>query len=159
MGHSGLLESSHRALEDRQTQKWKRFLDDNGQSTALFREATFEKLVRNGVPNNMRGILWQLMSGSLHLRLVLENESYFATLLKDNEARKAQVLEEIERVHSQIVWVCSSSTDIFVLQDLHRSFPEHSHYQTGKGIPALRRVLHAYNWHNPSLGYCQGTIL
>merc|ERR1719499_2421610 len=44
-----------------------------------------------------------------------------------------------------------------IIQDLHRTFPEHASFQNGEGGQLrLRKVLEAYACHDRELGYCQG---
>lgn len=87
-----------------------------------------------GLPNRLRGELWETLSGSIYLRFA--NPGLYARILKENEGKVTMSTEEIEK-------------------DLNRSLPEYSAYQSEKGIDTLRRVLTAYSWKNPEVGYCQ----
>lgn len=78
--------------------------------------------------------MWETLSGSMFLRF--SHPGYYATLLKENDGRTSTSTEDIEK-------------------DLHRSLPEYAGYQSEEGIDALRRVLRAYSWRNPEVGYCQ----
>jgi Rab-GTPase-TBC domain len=106
----------------------------HGRHLTLLRYPRCTRLVQVGLPNRLRGELWETLSGSLYLRFA--NHGVYDKLLKDNEGRTSTSTEEIEK-------------------DLNRSLPDYLAYQSDKGISTLRRVLTAYSWKNPELGYCQ----
>jgi hypothetical protein len=82
----------------------------------------------------LRGEIWETLAGSLYLRFA--NPGLYERVLKENEGRTSTSTEEIEK-------------------DLNRSLPEYAAYQSEEGISTLRRVLTAYSFKNPELGYCQ----
>lgn len=122
-------------LRDRAKMRlWAEYLRDNGRNTTLMRQPTFHKLIRVGLPNRLRGEIWELTSGSLYLRL--EKPTLYAETLTKFEGQESLAIDEIEK-------------------DLNRSLPEYPGFQSEDGIGRLRRVLTAYSWINPDVGYCQ----
>lgn len=113
---------------------WLEYFQTHGRNLTLVRQQTFYKLIRVGLPNRLRGEIWELTSGSLYLRLA--HQSMYKDLLEEYEGKTSQATEEIEK-------------------DLNRSLPEYSAYQDEEGINRLRRVLTVYSWKNPDVGYCQ----
>lgn len=113
---------------------WAEYLRDNGRNLTLIRQPTFHKLIRVGLPNRLRGEIWELTSGSIYLRL--ENPTMYTDTLEKFSGKESLAIDEIEK-------------------DLNRSLPEYPGFQSDEGIGRLRRVLTAYSWVNADVGYCQ----
>ncbi|KAJ5223480.1 hypothetical protein N7468_008022 [Penicillium chermesinum] len=124
-----------RKLRDRSKMRlWSEYFRENGRNATLVRQPTFHKLIRVGLPNRLRGEIWELTSGSLFLR-IRSPKLYQETLAKF-EGQESLAIDEIEK-------------------DLNRSLPEYPGFQSEEGIGRLRRVLTAYSWTNAEIGYCQ----
>ncbi|TDL26268.1 RabGAP/TBC [Rickenella mellea] len=89
------------------------------------------KAIEKGIPDSLRGMVWQLMSASKDTSL----EAVYLRLLKE-----------------------SSPHEKAILRDLGRTFPHHDFFTDGQGIGQenLFNVLKAYSIHDPEVGYCQG---
>lgn len=107
---------------------------ENGRNLTLIRQPTFHKLIRVGLPNRLRGEIWELTSGSLYLRL--RSPRFYEETLAKYSGQESLAVDEIEK-------------------DLNRSLPEYPGFQSEEGINRLRRVLTAYSWTNKQVGYCQ----
>lgn len=124
-----------RANRDKTKMKlWFDLFRVDGRNLSLIKTPMFYKLIRVGLPNRLRGEIWELCCGSMYLRL--DHTGEYEKLLKDNEGKNSVAIDEISK-------------------DLNRSLPEYAAYQDKEGIDRLRRVLTAYSWKNPDIGYCQ----
>lgn len=122
------------AKEKARLRLWFNYFKENGENLGIVKNHEFQKLIRIGVPNRMRGEIWELCCGSIYLRQAHPGE--YSRILNEYQGKTSQAVEEIEK-------------------DLKRSLPEYSAYQTEEGIQRLRNVLTAYSWKNPDVGYCQ----
>jgi hypothetical protein len=113
---------------------WKEYMRENGRNATLVRQPTFHKLIRVGLPNRLRGEIWELTSGSFYLRF--QQPDLFTDTLSKYTGKESLATDEIEK-------------------DLNRSLPEYPGFQSEEGIGRLRRVLTAYSWTNTDVGYCQ----
>ena len=100
----------------------------------MVRQPTFHKLIRVGLPNRLRGEIWELTSGSFYLRM--RAPTLYTDTLAKFSGRESLAIDEIEK-------------------DLNRSLPEYAGFQGEEGIGRLRRVLTAYSWLYEYIGYCQ----
>ncbi|KAG0326940.1 hypothetical protein BGZ99_008704 [Dissophora globulifera] len=85
------------------TKLWLQYFKDNGRNLTMTKMATFPKLIRVGLPNKLRGEIWEACSGSLYLRSM--NPGEYTKLLKDNEGKMSLSLEEIEKDLNRFVAV------------------------------------------------------
>ena len=122
----------HRIHLAKQRKRWNQYLalHPNLESTAELR-----RLVRKGIPPELRGSVWQVLSGS-NERQASHKPGYYAELVKRAEAASNGCMTEIEK-------------------DLRRTFPDNHLYESEEGLAMLRRVLLAYSLHNPTVGYAQ----
>ncbi|KAK5941950.1 GTPase activating protein (GAP) [Knufia obscura] len=124
-----------RKLRDRsKIRLWTDYMRENGRNATIVRQPTFHKLIRVGLPNRLRGEIWEISSGSFYTRL--RNPNLYQKTLDKFVGQESLAIDEIEK-------------------DLNRSLPEYAGYQDERGIDRLRRVLTAYSWTNEEVGYCQ----
>eukprot|EP01133_Synstelium_polycarpum_P012054 gene12054-14105_t len=118
-----------------QTHHWEQYFSLNGEGIAMIKTDELKSLIRGGIPDKYRRILWLTTSGSLY-KPYCHASNYYATLISSHANESTVATADIEK-------------------DLKRSFPEHPFFQAPEGIESLRNVLTAYSWRNPSIGYCQ----
>ncbi|XP_076434374.1 TBC1 domain family member 9B isoform X2 [Peromyscus maniculatus bairdii] len=122
------------AKEKMKEESWSIHFFEYGRGMCMYRTARTRELVLKGIPESLRGELWLLFSGAWNE--MVTHPGYYAELVEKSMGKYSLATEEIER-------------------DLHRSMPEHPAFQNELGIAALRRVLTAYAFRNPTIGYCQ----
>ena len=121
----------HLVHQHKQRKRWNQYLAMHPQ---LDKTAELRKLVRKGIPHELRGPVWQVLSGS-NDRQADHPSGYYRQLVKESE-EKSGCGAEIEK-------------------DLRRTFPDNHLYESEEGLAMLRRVLMAYSVYNPAIGYCQ----
>lgn len=129
--------AADRARDIRRLKKWRKMLGTGGAEWRAYLKEHPRKVqrrVRKGVPDQLGGLVWQLLSGGRDM--LLRNEGVYADLV----AREA------------------GPKDAEIVRDLNRTYPTHVYYQQrqGPGQLSLYNVLKAYSLYDHTVGYVQG---
>jgi hypothetical protein len=90
-----------------------------------------KELVRRGVPQHFRTIVWQLLAGTSGIAV---HEHYIEYLRQNSPYEKV------------------------IVRDINRTYPELEFFKDGgKGQQHLFNVLKAYSVYDSQVGYCQGS--
>lgn len=127
LGEVGIIEQGKEA-------EWYKHFEEYGRGICMYRTVEAAELVVRGIPEKLRSEVWLVFSGAYND--MVTNMGHYSYLVDQAVVKKCHSNEEIER-------------------DLHRSLPEHPAFHEDVGIGALRRVLCAYAYRNPQIGYCQ----
>ncbi|XP_037348936.1 TBC1 domain family member 2A isoform X1 [Talpa occidentalis] len=121
---------AHEAVERPLRERW-------AALSELTRSTEVKQLLRAGVPREHRPRVWRWL---VHLRVYhLHSPGRYKELLSRGQAHKHPAARQIEL-------------------DLNRTFPNNKHFTCPSSTfpDKLRRVLLAFSWQNPTIGYCQG---
>lgn len=94
----------------------------------------FLRLCQDGIPLVYRPKVWTECSGATETA----EPGRYQDLLDEHRGETNQCLAQIDL-------------------DIHRTMPTNIYFSgDGPGVPKLRRILAAYSWYSPEVGYCQG---
>ena len=148
-------------------ESWQHYIALFGVDVDFIITEQFWGLVRENIPPALRGTVWLLLSGAKQLQATHPSE--YQQLLHESANIKTLATADIERVrhHPPFTGIRLSDCSATHLasnrphhphQDLARTFPEHPFYQNPEGLNSMRRVLIAYSFRNPNVGYCQSMV-
>lgn len=134
------LTDVHDKHEEERLKQWRHLLKSQTSPSSLVPADArkFRKLVRKtGIPIALRDRIWAECSGATDAFIPGEYQEIISIHANDEHP----VLGEIEK-------------------DVRRTFPNNIFFGgDGAGCEKLRRLLTAYAWNDPSIGYCQGMNL
>lgn len=110
---------------------WSDLLSRWRKTTWNERPKGLQSLVRKGIPEALRGEIWQLLAGCNENEKSM-NESYRLLLSKE------------------------SPSENIIVRDINRTFTGHQFFQDENGQQALYKLSKAYSIYDEEVGYCQG---
>ncbi|XP_015696022.1 EVI5-like protein [Oryza brachyantha] len=134
---SASIHERERESEERRIKKWRKMIGVGGSDWKHYvrrNPHVVKRRIRKGIPDCLRGLVWQLISGSRDLLLM--NPGVYETL----------VIYE------------TSASELEIIRDISRTFPSHIFFQQrhGQGQRSLYNVLKAYSVYDRDVGYVQG---
>lgn len=126
-----------RDREDGRIRKWRKMIGVGGSDWKHYirrKPHVVRRRIRKGIPDCLRGLVWQLISGSRDLLLMNPG------------------------VYEQLVIYETSASELDIIRDISRTFPSHVFFQQrhGPGQRSLYNVLKAYSVYDRDVGYVQG---
>lgn len=123
--------------EERRIRKWRKMIGVGGSDWKHYvrrKPHVVRRRIRKGIPDCLRGLVWQLISGSRDLLLMNAG------------------------VYEQLVIFETSASELDIIRDISRTFPSHIFFQQrhGPGQRSLYNVLKAYSVYDRDVGYVQG---
>ncbi|KAJ9682988.1 hypothetical protein PVL29_018823 [Vitis rotundifolia] len=123
--------------EERRVRKWRKMIGIGGSDWKHYvrrKPNVVKRRIRKGIPDCLRGLVWQLISGSRDLLLMNPG------------------------VYEQLVIYETSASELDIIRDISRTFPSHVFFQQrhGPGQRSLYNVLKAYSVYDRDVGYVQG---
>jgi len=113
-------------------------------------------IIRHGISLEYRAKFWWNLSGGDQIF----QEGYYNQMVKQYEGMKSTHTQQIDLVRNLLAAPKFDSRQPFFPphQDILRTLPTNVAYCSAEapGIDKLRRLLIAYSWRNPVIGYCQG---
>lgn len=135
------------------------------RSHILFEKFLQSCLTAEGLSNSIGSVVVLLFFVTFLFSQMRSNPGYYASLVEKTKGRSSIATDEIERdLHRYVCLLtfllvvphtsCHDQNN-YLWFTCCRSLPEHKAFQSELGINALRRVLTAYAFRNPQIGYCQ----
>lgn len=123
--------------EERKVRKWRKMIGVGGSDWKHYvrrKPHVVKRRIRKGIPDCLRGLVWQLISGSRDLLLMNPG------------------------VYEQLVIYETSASELDIIRDISRTFPSHVFFKQrhGPGQRSLYNVLKAYSVYDRDVGYVQG---
>ncbi|CAI5484526.1 unnamed protein product [Closterium sp. Yama58-4] len=173
---ASLLEKEERLLyikEEREVRRWRAMIGLGPMDWNLYQRKhprEVKKRIRQGVPDCLRGIVWQLLSGSREFLLMNEG-AYEHMLLYELSINEMDIIRDINRTFpfpllllpfyprywQHMLLYELSNNEMDIIRDINRTFPTHVYFMQkhGPGQRALFNVLKAYSVYDKKIGYVQ----